>query len=223
METDRSRRWLLSGSFCARSKCFALLITIGMTMTTNAPAQTRPETELRPFSYELHGAIIEDPYHWLEGSHAPEVPGEDNELDERVRQWTEEQNSYTRGILDGLPGRETLEAEVSQLLSRDTYGTPRMAGDWLFYTLRSGGQAQSVLYVQRGEAGEPRVLLDVNTLDETGLLALDWYRPSPDGRLVELGTYQAGDELTTASVLVPPTSIPIRTILLLCLSLRLDD
>ncbi len=205
METDRSRRWLLPGSFCARSKYLALLITIGMTMTINAPAQTRPETELRPFSYELHGAIIEDPYHWLEGSHAPEVPGEDNELDERVRQWTEEQNSYTRGILDGLPGRETLEAELSQLLSRDTYGTPRMAGDWLFYTLRSGGQAQSVLYVQRGEAGEPRVLLDVNTLDETGLLALDWYRPSPDGRLVAFGTYQAGDELTTASVLETAT------------------
>ena len=204
MQINRPARWQL-GSFIARSMRLALLITTGTTMTTNAPAQTRPETERRPFSYELHGEIIEDPYHWLEGSHAPEVPGEDVELDERVSQWTDLQNGYTREILEALPGREALEAELSQLLSRDAYGIPRMAGDWLFYTLRRGDQAQPVLYVQRGETGEPRVLLDVNSLDETGLLALDWYRPSPDGRWVAFGTYSAGDELTTAFVLETAT------------------
>jgi prolyl oligopeptidase len=76
-----------------------------------------------------------------------------------------------------------------------------MAGEWLFYSLRRGDQAQPVLFVQRGEDGDPRSLLDVNALDPDGLLALDWYRPSPDGRRVAFGIYRAGDENTTLRVL----------------------
>jgi prolyl oligopeptidase len=118
-----------------------------------------------------------------------------------VREWTERQNAYTRGVLDALPGRDILGSELSELLSLDSYGIPRMAGEWLFYSLRRGGQPQPVLYVQRGESAQPRVLLDVNTLDTDGLLALDWYRPSPDGRRVAFGVYRAGDENTTVHVL----------------------
>ena len=58
-----------------------------------------------------------------------------------------------------------------------------------------------------GSPSEPaaRVLLDVNALDPSGLLALAWYRPSPDGRYVAFGTYRAGDENTTLRVLETAT------------------
>ena len=204
MQTDHHPMRLLPGSLASRTMSFALLMATGTIMTTNAPAQTPPETERRPFSYPLHGETIKDPYQWLEGSHAPEVPG-NVDLDERVSLWTDRQNDYTRATLDALAGRRALEAELTELLSLDAYGIPRMAGEWLFYTLRRQDQAQPVLYVQRGEEGEPRALLDVNALDENGLLALDWYRPSPDGRLVAFGTYRAGDEQTAAFVLETAT------------------
>ncbi|MGB7213476.1 MAG: prolyl oligopeptidase family serine peptidase, partial [Gammaproteobacteria bacterium] len=53
--------------------------------------------------------------------------------------------------------------------------------------------------------GTARVLLDVNAIDPSGLLALAWYRPSPDGRYVAFGTYRAGDENTTLRVLETET------------------
>jgi prolyl oligopeptidase len=165
-----------------------------------------PATEQRPFSYELHGDTITDPYHWLEGRDAPDADPSDTALDERVSEWTDRQNAHTRSVLDGLPGREALEAELRGLLSLDTYGLPRAGGDWLFYTRRRGNEAQPVLYVEAAEGDrEARVLLDVNALDPSGLLALAWYRPSPDGRYVAFGTYSAGDEQTTAYVLETAT------------------
>ena len=168
-------------------------------------SQPFPKTDEESFSYSLHGELFEDPYHWLEGSQAPEVEGDEQLLEGRISDWTDEQNAYTRSRLDELNGREMLETELASLLSLDSYGIPRVAGEWFFYTLRQGDQAQPVLYVQRGEMGEPRVLLDVNALDDSGLLALAWYRPSPDGELVAFGTYQAGDEQTTAFVLKTST------------------
>ena len=164
-------------------------------------AAAPPPTEQQAFTYTLHGEVIQDPYLWLEGSDAPEIAALDIELDERVSVWTDAQNSYTRGILDGLDGRVALEGELTELLSLDSYGIPRVAGEWLFYTLRHGDQAQPVLYAMAADGGATKVLVDVNALDETGLLALDWYRPSPDGRHVAFGTYEAGDEQTMAFVL----------------------
>jgi prolyl oligopeptidase len=166
-----------------------------------------PDTAQRPFVYELHGERIEDPYHWLEGSAAPELRAPDPELDAEVSAWTEAQNAHTRAVVDGRPGRAVLERELEGLLSLDSWGIPQAAGEWLFYTLRTGAAAQPVLYAQRGELGdgEPRVLLDVNALDADGRLALAWYRPSWDGRYVAFGTYRSGDENTTCRVLETAT------------------
>ena len=175
-----------------------------MTMTTSVDAAP-PDTERRLFSYELHGQTLTDPYLWLEGSDAPEIQGEDAELEAEVSAWTDAQNAHTREMLDSLDGRTSIEAELTELLSLDTYGTPRMAGEWLFYTRRGGSQAQPVLYVEPEGGGEARVLLDVNALDATGLLALAWYRPSPDGRYVAFGTYRAGDEQAVAQILETAT------------------
>ncbi|HSG64077.1 MAG TPA: hypothetical protein VLD39_03720, partial [Gammaproteobacteria bacterium] len=170
-------------------------------MTIRIGNAAPPATEQRSFSYELHGETIEDPYHWLEGSDAPEIASPDAALDAEVSRWTDAQNAYTREVLDGLQGRAAIEAELTELLSLDAYGTPQVAGELLFYTLRRGDQAQPVLYVAPREGGAARVLIDVNALDGSGLLALAWYRPSPDGRYVAFGTYTAGDEQTTARVL----------------------
>jgi prolyl oligopeptidase len=165
-----------------------------------------PPTEQRAFTYTRHGEAIADPYHWLEGSAAPEAE-QDDELDAAVGRWTDHQNAYARGVLDALPGRDLVSAELEELLSLDSWGTPREAGEWLFYTLRRGDEAQPVLYVQRGVDGEPRELLDVNSLDPSGRLALAWYEPSRDGRHVAFGTYHAGDENTRCRVLDTATGV----------------
>jgi prolyl oligopeptidase len=163
-----------------------------------------PPTEPRPFAYTLHGERVADPYHWLEGSAAPEAPS-DAAVDAEVGRWTDAQNAYARSALDALPGRATVSAELESLLSLPTWGTPREAGEWLFYSLRRGDEAQPVLYVQRGQSGERRELVNVNRLDPSGDLALDWFEASRDGRYVAFGTYRAGDENTLCRVLETAT------------------
>ena len=181
------------------------LLVGAVALATVAASAAPPATERQPFSYELHGTTLEDPYHWLEGSDAPDSNPDDADLDERVSEWTDRQNAYTRSVLDTLPGRASIEAELSELLSLEAYGLPRPAGEWLFYTRRRGDEAQPVLYAERAGGGEARELLNVNTLDESGLTALAWHRPSPDGRHVAFGTYSAGDEQATAYVLETET------------------
>jgi len=206
--------------YTARVRSITLLLTSAIVLNAHAAP---PETEKRPYTYTLHGVSIEDPYHWLEGSDAPEADAPDPALDAAVGEWTDAQNAYTRSVLDALPNRAEFAAELEKLLSLDAWGIPRMGGDRLFYSLRRGNQAQPVLYMQPlppdeqapgsrpAEAGgprdepEPRVLLDVNALDPSGLLALAWFRPSPDGRYVAFGTYHSGDENTTARILETET------------------
>ena len=158
----------------------------------------------QPFGYALHGERIEDPYHWLEGSAAPDAEP-DPTLDANVARWTDEQNAYARGVLDALPGRAAVNEELERLLSLAAWGTPQEAGEWLFFTRRSGNEAQPVLYVAHGQNGPPRELVNVNTLDSSGQLALAWYEPSRDGRYVAFGTYRAGDENTTCRLLETQT------------------
>ncbi|MFI4859657.1 MAG: prolyl oligopeptidase family protein, partial [Phycisphaerales bacterium JB063] len=176
-------------------------LTLGLapalTMTPNANAQAvpaPPATEQRPVTDTLHGRDITDPYRWLEGD------DQGNTTDE-VSAWTAAQNAHTRAVLDNLPGRDAVEARLRELMSVGYVGRPAMREDLYFNTQREGDQNQPVLYVRKGHDGEPRVLLDVNTLDDQGLTALSWWVPSQDGKLLAFGTYQSGDENSTLNLM----------------------
>ncbi|MEM1354863.1 MAG: prolyl oligopeptidase family serine peptidase [Planctomycetota bacterium] len=153
-----------------------------------------PPTPQHPVTESLHGTEITDPYRWLEGD-------EQGQPTDEVRQWTADQNGYTREVLDGLPGRQGIEARLRELMTVGYAGAPAMRGNLYFNTERKGEQNQPVLYVREGHNGAPRVLLDVNTLDPDGLTALGWWNPSPDGSVLAFGLYQAGDENTTLHLL----------------------
>lgn len=149
-----------------------------------------PPTEPRNVSDTMHGVEIVDPYRWLEGD-------ENAELTDDVDQWTTAQNDYTRSVLDELPGRDKLEARLTELMQVGYVGAPAMRGNLYFNTERKGDQDHGVVYVREGQDGKKRILLDVNTLSKDKLTALGWYSPSPDGSLLAFGLYQAGDENTT--------------------------
>ncbi len=157
-----------------------------------------PPTEVQPVKETLHGIEIVDPYRWLEGSAGLEMP--DAALDTRVAAWTDAQNAYGRSVLDRLPGRKELEAHFRALNSGGFQGNVRRRGDRLFYERIEADQQQPVLLVAKG-GGAPRVLLDPTAFDPSGLTTLDWYEPSPDGRLVACGLFKAGDENATLYLL----------------------
>ncbi|MEM7628082.1 MAG: prolyl oligopeptidase family serine peptidase [Planctomycetota bacterium] len=174
-----------------------------LAVLTAASVAAPPTTEARPVSETLHGVELTDPYQWLEGDNTdPERMGT---LTPEVDAWTTKQNNYTRSVLDGLqPARAELEDRLRELMEVGSVGSPAMAGSRYFFSKREGTQAQSVIYVQDGTgsgAPAPRVLIDPNTLDESGLLTVSWFRPSHDGSLLAFGTYEAGDENSTLHLL----------------------
>ena len=185
-----------------------VFFSFSLIMSLELSAQTKvvpPVSKQDVVVDDMHGEKIEDPYRWLEGSDAPEITAPDEALDERVGEWTDAQNAYTRARLDNLPGRKVLVDRLREIFEVDDIGAPRRRGDSYFNAERRGKQSQPVLYVRDGLDAESRALLDVNTLDAKGLTALAWYSPSQDGTLVAFGTYLAGDENATLNILETKT------------------
>ena len=149
-----------------------------------------PPTRTTDAVESLHGETIPDPYRWLEDGESPDT-----------RAWTEAQNALTRSYLDAVPGRRGLRARLDQLLAIGAIGVPTPARGRYFYQRRDGRQNQPVLYLREGVHGEDRPVVDPNALDPGGTVALDWYYPSDDGRLLAYGLSENGSEQSVLHVL----------------------
>jgi prolyl oligopeptidase len=132
---------------------------------------------------------VEDPYRWLEDGESPEVAA-----------WTDAQGRHTQEALSGFPGRARLRARLEALFAIGTLTPPSVHRGRCFYQRRQGNEEQPILYV-RDSAGAPdRVLLDPARLSADATSALDWYYPSPDGKLLAFGVSEGGSELSTLRV-----------------------
>ncbi|MFL5330545.1 MAG: prolyl oligopeptidase family serine peptidase [Gemmataceae bacterium] len=170
----------------------AVIATVALPIGIFGVDSTRPNypaTRSESISEQLHGQSVPDPYRWLEDSNSSEV-----------KDWTEKQNNLTRIILDQFPGRDKLRTRLDQLLEIGTLSAPKPAKGKYFYTRREGKQNQPVLYVRDGVNGSDRALLDVNALSADGTVALDWYFPSDDGKLLAYGLSASGNEMSTLRV-----------------------
>jgi prolyl oligopeptidase len=144
----------------------------------------------------LHGRAIPDPYRWLE-----------NLKDARVRAWIDAQNALTRRILGGLPCRGAIEKRLAEVLSIGTIGVPTVEGDRCFFEKRQGSENQPILYWRERRDGDPRILLDPNSLSAEGIVAIDWWYPSRDGRLLAFGLSEGGSEQSDLYVLNVDTGV----------------
>ena len=140
----------------------------------------------------LHGVDVADPYRWLEDGDSAET-----------RAWVDAQNQRTRTALDALPARAELRRRLEQLLRVTVTTSPTLAGDRVFTRERGGERDQAVLVVRSAfDRHEPaRTLVDPAAGAGDATVALDWFHPSPDGRLVAYGTSEGGDERSTLRVL----------------------
>ncbi|HEY6842006.1 MAG TPA: prolyl oligopeptidase family serine peptidase, partial [Chthoniobacterales bacterium] len=125
--------------------------------------------------------------------------------DPDTKNYVEQELSYTRSILDPLPGREKTNARLSQLLEIGTVGAPQMGGKYYFHTQREGNQNQPVLYVRQELKGDDQVLVDVNKLSTDGTVALDWWFAAEDGKYVAYGTSASGSEESTLHLIETAT------------------
>jgi len=132
---------------------------------------------------DYHGTKVADPYRWMEDVDSPET-----------REWVAAENKLTFGYLDAIPGREAIRARLTALWDYERYTVPFVRGGRTFFTRNTGLQPQNVLYVIDPAGGEPRMLLDPNTLSADGTVALAAQRASMDGRWLAYGVSTAGSD-----------------------------
>jgi prolyl oligopeptidase len=132
---------------------------------------------------DYHGTKVADPYRWLEDPDSPES-----------RAWIEAENKITFDFLKSIPAREKIRERLTELWNYERFGIPYKDGGRYFISRNNGLQNQSVLYTMDRLDGEPRELLDPNTLSKEGTVALKGTSISEDGKLMAYGLSSAGSD-----------------------------
>lgn len=133
------------------------------------PARRDPDS-----GFWFHGEWIPDPYEWLEDLDDPEA-----------RVWVEEQEAATHHILDAVPGRDRLRAEVARASRYERLSRPVRAGGHEFVWQAGPDDDKVALRMRREPDGRLETVIDPNTWPSTETLV--YAVPSPDGRLVAFG------------------------------------
>jgi prolyl oligopeptidase len=132
---------------------------------------------------EYFGVQVADPYRWLE---------DDNS--EETAEWVKAENAVTDAYLSQIPFREKIVDRLTEIWNYPRYRTPEKKGEYYYFRKNDGLQNQDVLYVMKGEDGEPEILLDPNTLSEDGTVALSSWNLSKDGKYLGYLIARAGSD-----------------------------
>ena len=161
-------------------------------LAASAAGIARPAAPVREVRETLHGVEVVDPYRWLEDVGSPDAQA-----------YFRAEDEYARHELHRIPGRAALAERIREL--SDAQVSVRgvaLANGSVFYLKLAPGQDTPVLCVREGFAGAERVLVDPARFSTgAGRAAINWYRPSPDGRLVAYGVSPGGTEDATLRVL----------------------
>ncbi len=180
-------------------KAAAFLVTLMMTGTValaadgGAASAGPPATAVKPVVDVLHGYKVVDDYRWLEDWSDP-----------AVKAWSEAQNAYARKVLDAEPSRRAIQERVDALMA-DT--SPTYSGlqvrHGVVFAIKAQPPKQQALLVSLSSVDDlatEKVVLDPNVLDPSGGTTIDFYVPSPDGKLVAVSLSKGGTENGTIHV-----------------------
>lgn len=133
------------------------ILLVGAACQSQRSSFVYPETRKVDVVDDYFGTKVADPYRWLE-----------DDQSEEVRRWVEAQNKVTFDYLASIPFREKIHQRLTEIYNYPRYSSPTRAGEYYFFSKNDGLQNQSVIYVQKGLDGEPKVFLDPNTLSPDG-------------------------------------------------------
>jgi prolyl oligopeptidase len=136
------------------------------------------------------GTKVPDPYRWLE-----------NDTSADVAEWVKAENEVTFGYLSKIPFRDSLHARLTRIWNYPKFGVPFREGPWYLYYKNDGLQNQSVLFVKNGIEGNPRVLLDPNTLSKDGTIAIAGISPSHGGKYLAYSIARSGSDWNEIAVM----------------------
>ena len=149
-----------------------------------------PETKKVDTIDTYFGTSVADPYRWLE-----------DDRSEETATWVKEQNKITNNYLQNIPFINTVKERFTKIWNYPKYGTPFKGGDYYFFFKNDGMQNQSVLYIQEGLNGTPKVFLDPNKLSNDGTVSLAGLSVSNNGKYLAYMTSTGGSDWNEAFVM----------------------
>ncbi|NWJ49772.1 MAG: S9 family peptidase [Bacteroidetes bacterium] len=152
-------------------------------LSINAQTVNYPVTKKTDVVNDYHGVKVADPYRWLEDDNSAET-----------KDWVKAENKVTRQYLDAIPFRNKIRERLEKIWNFPKYGTPHQEGKYIIFSKNDGMQNQSILYIQEGLTGTPRVLLDPNKISNNGTAALGEYAVSNDGKYFAYSVAKAGSD-----------------------------
>ena len=158
------------------------LLTIAMSISAAVPS-----TEKKPVTDEYHGVQVVDDYRWLEEGDSA-----------AVKAWTSAQNQYSRTWLDSRADRSEIESKLKAMYAKDTPShTGLVARPGLLFALKFQPPKQQRLLVtltSPNDLASEKIVLDPNEIEPKGQVAMDWFVPSPDGKLIAVCLSEHGSE-----------------------------
>lgn len=170
------------------------------------PAVAEPAAPVFPpgaVAETYHGTRVPDPYRALENTKDPQVAA-----------WMKAHSDQAHATLARIAGRRGLLEAVrkyDEAASARVVQAVRRPGDLWFYEKRGAADNQFKLYMRNGDSGEEVLLVDPEVLQKrTGKPhAINYFVPSPDGRLVAYGISAGGSEEAVLHVLDTRTRQPV--------------
>ena len=173
-------RHLLVHLFCG-------LCAVLLAGAAGAADKGAPPTAVKPVRDTYGDLTLTDPYRWLERG-----------ADPAVKRWSAAQDTRARRYLDKLPQRAELYQRLmaANAASSNGYRGLRAAGGSLFVLFTQPLKQQPAIarLARDADPATLRVVVDPNALDAKGRTAIDWFEPSPDGRLLAVSMSENGSE-----------------------------
>ncbi len=177
----------------ARSVRAGALGLMFFSLAASAVDPGAPSAPVQAVVDSYHGMQVADPYRWLE-----------NPQDPQVQSWIAAEDARTRHYLDGLAERRPIYDQLYRQIAAtsSSYSNLQAAGSGIFALFTQPPKQQPMIAVLTPalDTRNPHIVVDPNALDPNGTTSIDWFVPSPNGRLVAVSMSQNGSEDGTLHV-----------------------
>jgi prolyl oligopeptidase len=171
----------------ARARILAFLSAFIISGIVQAAADGSAPGEQRPVEDVYHHVTVTDPYRWLE-----------NGADPKVHEWSSAEDQRARKYLDSLPLRAPIFKQLFSQLSAtsSSYAGLRAVGTAVFayYSQPPKQQPMIAMLTNAADPALARVIVDPNLMNAQGTTAIDWFEPSPDGKMLAVSMSENGSE-----------------------------
>jgi prolyl oligopeptidase len=170
-----------------RARILAFLsgfIISNIAQSTDGSSASLPQ---EPVTDVYHQVTVADPYRWLE-----------NGADPKVSAWSAAENLRARKYLDSLPLRAPIFKQLFGQYSAtsSSYAGLRAVGNSVFayYSQPPKQQPMIAVLTNGADPALARVIVDPNVINTQGTTAIDWFEPSPDGKMLAVSMSENGSE-----------------------------